>query len=250
MKQDYHIDISDSLLVKIIYLLTYLDCKSNMLVIQDSPSEAWRPMQKEDVRNVIRLHRCKFPCFWDELLSSGIISENIHGELTACGNFCGSEVCKLSAIGMSQVKIYSRPIRYAYENMDVRSHRYLSYLYRLIPYINLKYNILCLNPSEVIKDQIHPLSTKELCTLVGIAERKDNEKRLMDELSRLSFADTYKQRIIAQITRCHNDEVCQYITINPQFYAGYISQEDILDIMGEFVIHDKDTLIEMGGESE
>ena len=250
--QDYHPSISDDLLAKIIYLLTYLDYKKNMLVIRGGASEPYRPMKKEDVRNIIRLHRCKFPRFWESLLGSGIISENDQGELIVCDSFCRGKVDRRSVNGMSKIKMYSRAIRYVYENTDVRSHKYLSYLYRLIPYINLKYNILCLNPLEIDKYKVHPLTTKELCGLIGIAGRKDNEERLTEKLFKLMFFDKNKDKVsvITTIKRIVNDEVCQYITINPQFYAGYISQEDILDIMGEFVIHDKDTLIEMGGESE
>ena len=185
--QDYHPSISDDLLAKIIYLLTYLDYKKNMLVIRGSASEQYRPMKKEDVRNIIRLHRCKFPRFWESLLGSGIISENTQGELIVCDSFCRCKVDRRSVNGMSKIKMYSRAIRYVYENTDVRSHKYLSYLYRLIPYINLKYNILCLNPLETDKYKVRPLTTKELCGLIGIAGRKDNEERLTEKLFKLMF---------------------------------------------------------------
>lgn len=243
--QDYHPDISDDMLVKIIYLLTYLDYKKNMLVIRSNASDTYRPMKKNDVRDVIRLHRCKFPRFWEELMSSNIITENEYGELVVCDKFKRGKLNKKSTHGMSKIKMYSRAIRYVYENTDVRSHKYLSYLYRLIPYINLKYNILCINPLEIDKFKVEPLTARELCELIGIEGRKDNEERLINRLFKLMFFDKNKDKlsVITMIKRIKNDEVCQYITINPQFYAGYISQEDIVDIMGEFVIQDKEELL-------
>ena len=244
--QDYHPNVSDDMLAKIIYLLTYLDYKKNMLVIRRNASDAYRPMKKDDVKNVIRLHRCNFPRFWDELMKSGIITENEFGELMVCDSFRRGKVDGRSTQGMSKIKMYSRAIRYVYENTDVRSHKYLSYLYRLIPFINLKYNILCLNPLETDKYKVQPLTTKELCELIGIEGRKDNADRLTDKLFKLMFFDKNKDKlsVITTIKRIKNDEVCQYITINPQFYAGYISTEDIIDIMGEFVIHEKGELID------
>ena len=244
--QDYHPNVSDDMLAKIIYLLTYLDYKKNMLVIRSNASDAYRPMTKEDVKNVIRLHRCNFPRFWNDLKSSGIIAENESGELMVCDSFKRGKIDGRKTQGMSKIKMYSRAIRYVYENTDVRSHKYLSYLYRLIPFINLKYNVLCLNPLETDKHKVNPLTTKELCELIGIEGRKDNADRLINKLFKLMFFDKNKDKlsVITTIKRIKNDEVCQYITINPQFYAGYISTEDIIDIMGEFVIHEKGEVVD------
>lgn len=244
--QDYYPNVSDDMLAKIIYLLTYLDYKNGILVTRDNAFDAYRPMTKDDVKKVIRLHRCKFPRFWEELLQSGIIFENEKGQLAVSDLFRRGrgKLDKRTTKGMAAMKIFSHAIRYVYENTDVRSHRYLAYLYRLIPYINLKYNVLCLNPLETNKFLIQPLTTKELCELIGIESRRDNETRLINTLFKLSFYDKAKDKlsVITLIKRMKNDEVCQYITINPQFYAGYISVNDMADIMGEFVVHDKEEL--------
>ena len=52
-----------------------------------------------------------------------------------------------------------------------------------------------------------------------------------------------KWSVITLIKRIENNEVCQYITINPLFYAGFISQEDMVDVLNEFVIEDKEELL-------
>lgn len=242
--QDYYPEVSDDMLAKIIYLLTYLDYKSGRLVMRSSAYDAKRPMTKDDVKKVVRLHRCNFPRFWEELLQSGIIFEDENGFLTVSDLFRRGrgKLDKRTTKGMAAMKIFSHAIRYVYENTDVRSHRYLAYLYRLIPYINLKYNVLCLNPLETNKYLIQPLTTKELCELIGIEPRKDNETRLIDTLFKLSFYDKSNDKlsVITLIKRFKNDEVCQYITINPQFYAGYISIDDMADIMDEFVVRSKE----------
>lgn len=243
-EQDYQPNVSDDMLAKIIYLLTYLDYRKNILVVRDSSTVPYRPMKKDDVKNVIRLHRCNFPRFWTALMSSGVITENERGELVVCDLFYRGKRDGRKTRGLSHIKMYSRAIRYVYENTEVRSHKYLSYLYRLIPYINLKYNVLCLNPLETSKYDIKPLTTKELCGLIGIEGTKHNEDRLIDRLFKLIFVDRNKDKlsVITIIKRIKNGEICQYITINPQFYAGFISQEEINDIMSEFVITKKGEL--------
>lgn len=242
VNQDYHPNVPDDMLVKIIYLLTYLDYKKNMLVTRQSASDAYRPMKKDDVQKAIRLHKCKFPTFWNKLLASGIISENEYGELIVSKEFRRGSLDKRSTKGMAAMKMFSRAIRYMYENTDVRTHRYLAYLYRLIPYINLKFNVLCDNSLETDKQKIRLLTANELCELVGIESRRDNEDRLINALFKLMFFDKSgkKWSVITVIKRIENDKMCQYITINPLFYAGYISQDDMVDILDEFVIKERE----------
>ena len=245
MGKEYYPDVSDDMLVKIIYLLSYLDYKSNKLVTRHSASDAYRPMTKDDVKKVIRLHRCKFPNFWDKLMQSNIIFENEYGELEVSPMFCRGKVDGRVYKNLAKIKLYKTAIRYMYENTDVRTHKYLAYLYRLIPFINLKYNVLCYNQSEIDKHRIKLMTARELCEIVGIDSRRDNENRLIDTLFKLMFYDKTgkKWSVITLIKRIENNEVCQYITINPLFYAGFISQEDMVDVLNEFVIEDKEELL-------
>ena len=234
---DYYPDVSDEMLAKIIYLLTYLDYDNNTLVIRDSMTEPLRPMVKKDVQRLIKLQKRQFTKFWDDLMASGIITEDKEGRLIVCDkHFKRGKLLKNDKKGMAAIKIYSHCVQYLYENVDVRSHKYLAYLYRLIPFINLKYNVLCLNPLETDKSKIQWLTAKEMCGLLGLQEQ--NEKRLIDTLFKLMFVDKNGDRlsVITMIQNIRNDEVCRFITIDPQFYAGYISQEDILSIMSEFKI--------------
>ena len=243
--KDYHPELSDDMLAKVIYLLTYLDYNQNILVVRDNANLPYRPMTKNDVRNVIRLHRCNFAKFWERLMDSGIISEGADGKLIVSEVFRRGKLTKKAKGGMAAIKIFSQAVRYMYEHIDVRSHKYLAYIYRLIPYINLRYNVFCTNPLEKDKFKIEPLTAIELCKIIGIEGRRDNENRLIDTLFKLMFYDRNgdKLSVITVIKRFENDEVCQYITINPQFYAGYISQEDMLDILEEFVKKEKELMV-------
>ncbi len=239
--EKYHPELSDDMLAKIIYLLTYLGYNSNILMYRRDVTSPLRPMTKDDVRCIIRLHRSKFDRFWEKLMESGVISENVNGELVVSDAFCRGKLTKKTKGDMAAIKIFSQAVRYMYERIDVRSHKYLAYIYRLIPYINLRYNVFCTNPLETDKFEIEPLTAREICEVIGIDGRKDNENRLIDTLFKLMFYDRNgdKLSVITVIKRIKNDEVCQYITINPQFYAGYISQEDMLDILEEFVKKEK-----------
>lgn len=234
-KEEYYPNVSDSMLAKIVYLITYMDYDSNLLVVQDSPTSPKRPMLKKDVAKVIRLHRCKFSRFWDELLATGIITEESDGKLRVCSLFCKGSLTKKN---MAAMKVFTHAVRYMYENIDVRSHQYISYLFRLIPYINLKYNVFCKNPLETDKSEVVRMTAKDMCHIFGIDDA--NVKRFIKTLFKLSFVDRNgdKRSVITLVTNYKNDGERNFVLINPQFYAGYMSKADMLSVMDEFAIKD------------
>lgn len=241
--KSYYPDIPDDMLAKIIYLLTYLDYDKNILVVRDSVTEPYRPMLRDDVRKVIRLHRCKFSNFWKKLMSTGIISENEDGSLSVSPHFFRGKLSKGDKQGTAAMKIFTHAVRYLYENTEVRSHRYLAYLYRLIPYISLKYNILCFNPLETQDTNIRKMTAKDLCELLGMDE--SNQKRLIDTLLNLSFVDKCgdERSVIRVIVDKKNSERRNFILINPQFYSGYIQETDLLSALKEFTTGKEDLLV-------
>ena len=240
--ETYYPDIPDDMLAKIIYLLTYLDYDKNILVVRDSVTEPYRPMLRDDVRKVIRLHRSKFDNFWKKLMATGIISENEDGSLSVSSHFFRGKLSKGDKQGTAAMKIFTHAVRYLYENTEVRSHRYLAYLYRLIPYISLKYNILCFNPLETQDTNIRKMTAKDLCELLGMDE--SNQKRLIDTLFKLSFVDKKgdKRSVITVVTNYRNDERRNFILINPQFYSGYIQETDLLSALKEFTTEKEELL--------
>lgn len=236
MGDKYYPDIADHMLAKIVYLLTYLDYDRNILVVRDSVTSTYRPMKKADVKNIIRLHRCNFDAFWKQLLETGIISENKKGELVVSPYFCKGTIRGKDKKNMAAMKIFTHSVRYMYENIDVRSHRYLAYLYRLIPFISLKYNIFCKNPLENNHTMLDKMTAKDMCQLLGMDEH--NQKRLIDTLFKLTFVDKNgdKRSVITVVTNYKNDEKRNFILINPQFYSGYIQEEDLIGAMNEFML--------------
>ena len=227
--EEYHPDVPDSLLTKIIYLLTYLDYDSNMLVVREGANKKYRPMNKADVRNLIQLHRSKFDAFWEGVLETGIIVEDSEGKLIVNSSFRKGTLSKKDKKGQAAIKLFTHAVRYLYENTDVRSHKYLAYVYRLIPYINLKYNILCRNPFEADGEQVEKITIKDICRILGIDE--SNQTRLKNALFSLRFIDRNgdERSVITVMTNYKNAERRDFVLINPQFYSGYISKSDLME---------------------
>lgn len=234
-KEKYYPDISDDLLAKIVYLITFMDYETNLLVVRDSVTEPKRPMLKKDVAKVIRLYRTKFQKFWNSLMATGVITEQSDGSLRVCDKFCKGSLTDKNATAM---KVFTHAVRYMYENIDVRSHRYISYLFRLLPYINLRYNIFCKNPLETERSEIVCMTAKDMCHLIGIDDTQ--VRRFVRNLFKLSFVDKNgdKRSVVTTMTNYVNDGERIFVLVNPQFYAGYINKTDMLNILDELAIED------------
>lgn len=230
-REEYYPDVTDSMLAKIVYLITYMDYRTNILMVQDSSANPKRPMTKKDVQKVIRLHRCKFSRFWNEMLATGIIVEETDGKLRVCENFYKGKLANKNATAM---KVFTHAVRYMYENVDVRSHRYIAYLFRLIPYISLRYNIVCKNPLETNEGAIEWMTVKEICQTLKINETQ--AARFMNNLFSLEFVDRQgdKNSVVMFLKNSKNDEVRNFIIINPQFYSGYMCQCDMRELLNDF----------------
>lgn len=242
-EEDYFMDVSDAVLSRIIYLMTYLPYDKNYLVIREDVTMPYRPMRKDDVQRVLGLTRQWFDNFWNSLMQTGIIAEQENGKLVVCDRFRRGKLGTRDKKDMSAMKIFDNCVRYLYENTTTKSHRYLAYLYRLIPYINASYNVFCSNPEETDRSKIKWLTAREMCTILGLDE--SNETRVVNTLFKLSFIDKNgdSRSVIKMLQDVKNGETRRFIAINPQFYQGYcITPTEATTLMQEFLLEDREEI--------
>lgn len=68
-------------------------------------------------------------------------------------------------------RLYSENFQYIYENSMAREHKKIACLLCLIPYINMKYNILCTNIFETEIEKIQPLNQKDIGYILGYSKQ-------------------------------------------------------------------------------
>lgn len=239
-EEDYFADVSDAVLSRIIYLMTYLPYDRNYLVIREDVTMPYRLMLRDDVQMVLGLTKQWFNDFWGDLMKTGVIIEQENGKLVVCDRFRRGKLGVRAKKDMSAMKIFDNCVRYLYENTTTKSHRYLAYLYRLIPYINASYNVFCSNPWETDKNKIKWLTAREMCTVLGLDE--SNEKRVVNTLFKLTFIDKNgdSRSVIKMLQDVKNGETRRFIAINPQFYQGYcITPTEATTLMREFLLEDR-----------
>ena len=109
-------------------------------------------------------------------------------------------------------RVFHDSIRELYENSKPMEHKRLGLLFRILPLINYKHNIVCENTSEDCITNVVSYDMKKLCKLVGYSEK--NHLRLKNDL----FGIKIKGRNVIGIFEKQNKSM---IVINPAiYYAG------------------------------
>lgn len=233
--ETFYNQVSEPTVNKIMYLATYM-ASDNCLC-----DDKGNIMTKGDIANVLNLHRHSFTSFWKECTAKNIIvGDDTDGYFLPKDKFRFLNNKRINRKENMMIKVFKHAVRYMYENTDERSKKMLSHLYKLIPYINLKYNVLCTNPFEMDKEKIDKISLSDMCLLLGVDVGQ--KKRVLNCLKKLSFIDKqgYERSVITYSWDRYQGGERYWIRINPQFYAGYAKTEDWIEMLDGFKIDAKD----------
>lgn len=106
-------------------------------------------------------------------------------------------------------------MRRLYEDCEsTNSHKSLSYIFKIIPFVNRRTNIVCYNPSEQDEDYIRTMRLGDFCEAIGY-ERK-NARRLARELLKIRINGELPIGFFVTSM----DEKDWIIVANPKLYFG------------------------------
>ena len=121
--------------------------------------------------------------------------------------------------------MFDDAIRKIYDNSQPKEHKKLALLIALLPYCNMRHNIICKDTSEEIIDCIQPYSIKELCILLKQANITRFKKDLLD-LS-VNGKPVFMFSVQSQ---------AQIITVNPTVFYSGTTIEELDYLIGYFKI--------------
>lgn len=223
-------DLSPQTLARLVYLETYIgyadktDKKRNKLMKTQKTQ-----MRREDLPEVLGLSDTAVYEFVREV-SPAYIMEDDAGFL-----YSNAEIFVRGALKRreytSYQKFYRDGIQKIYRSVEKSQHRYLGYMFQMLPYINVEFNILCHNPDETDLDKIHPLTIGEFCNEIGFDVSHLN--RLKNTYSKLRFDVDGKQVRFCAFVTDGGERKDMRIFINPRvLYAG--TNYDKVEILGAF----------------
>lgn len=127
------------------------------------------------------------------------------------------------------IRVFKNNTKTLYKCCD--SMKPLGYIFKLMQYVNYKYNILCWNPSETEPTKIKKMTIAEFCDLIEY-DRK-NYKRLIKAYNSITFDNNGKEEKFCSFMNDGINTIDSYVLINPSIIFAGKNPEDV-KIFGNF----------------
>ena len=191
--------LEPQLLVRTLYLCSYLNFNNDLMInrkhmTEKDLSKIWKISEKQATRDK------------NKLIDNNILIINSDESLSINKlYFRKGDIMRDEAV--ESVRIFDNAIRELYEKCTPREHKKLALLYKLIPYVNNNWNIVCKNIHEENKDLIEPYELKDLVKILGVS----NVTKLRNDLLKLTVGGEPVVMIQLVLNKSR-------ILINPKIY--------------------------------
>lgn len=222
--EHHYKDINPENVGRLMFLSTYLGYDSNVLLMTQKTE-----LHKKDLPNLMNLSNTTFLRFWNDV-NGKYLTENADGYVCITNDFFARG--RLTKIHTEWQKLYVGAMRNLYHMLPTSGHRYIGFLFQMLPFVNIEYNILCHNPYETDIEKIIPLTLSEFCLACGY-KTAEQRARLIKKYSHIQFdIDGHKELFCSFVTNLANIDDSK-IYINPNvLYKG--SKWDEVKILGQF----------------
>jgi prolyl oligopeptidase PreP (S9A serine peptidase family) len=119
--------------------------------------------------------------------------------------------------------MFENGIKELYEKSKPTEHKQLALLFELLPYLNLKYNVICEDTTEEVLEHIKPYTLRQIANMLKETNITRFKKKLMDM--------TVNSQPVVCINEIKNKKM---ITINPKIYYKGTKLEDLKYLQGLF----------------
>lgn len=168
-------------------------------------------MSKRELKDRMKLNRARWSDFWNEVTQNNILYEKNSDVYVNQNMFCNGRIATTS----NYTRLFCEYIQQLYEQCNsADAHKQLSYLFKIIPFVNRRTNIVCFNPTEQNEENIQFMRLGDFCEALGY-ERK-NAKRLARDLLKIRINN--ELAIGFFVTDISEDK--WIMVINPKLYFG------------------------------
>jgi hypothetical protein len=161
-------------ITRLMFLSTYLNYDGFLMFNQRTI------MTKENMFKLLKLSDREFRSFYKDMIDNNIlylnedniyINENMFGK----GKLRNTLIAKFSEEEKYITRLYIDGVRDLYDKSTPRSHKTLSYLFQILPYVNRQYNIVCYNPLEEDLKEIQGMSLGQFCETIGYSNHNSSQ---------------------------------------------------------------------------
>ena len=211
-------------LVRLIYLATYINYDNTLKrtlksFITEKDLPKLLDISETEARRFVTVLKRENILLNDVQRNQPVLKLN--HELFAKGQLPKSFVNGLEENNLSFTRLYADGIRKIYKQTVSSKRKHLGYVFKLLPYVNKQYNIVCYNPDETNREEIHSIPSSKICELLGCDI--SHKSRLFRSLLKISFHSGKSIYSIMQyLTYSTEDNIEAMVLINPSiYYAGH-----------------------------
>lgn len=197
-------------LVRFMYLCTYLRYKDNRLM-KDSLNNSKTPIYTNELGKYLRLERRETYNTINALVDAQLIRINEDNTISVNRKICKKDkVVNIKRVDI--IRVFDNGIRHIYEKSNAREHKKIALLFKMLPYINLQWNIVCYNTDEQVLECIKPLEIKELAKCL--------DQKNITNFKKYILGLTIGNESVCMLNMIGSEQKT-FITINPKiYYAG------------------------------
>ena len=129
-----------------------------------------KQMRKSNLEKVLILSRQGAFNFWNRVNPKYIAENESGGLISKDANAFIKGKIKRRTKGNEFLKFYVEGVRKLFESVakqEPSKLKYVGYLFDLLPFVNLQYNIFCSNPDEKDLDDVQAITLKQFCEYIG-----------------------------------------------------------------------------------
>lgn len=216
-------DLKPETVTKLIMLCSYLDFNNKFMLTERTP------MKKTDIQTILKLSRSAAYNFIHEVSNyiietDGVLTLN-NTDAILRGKIATNNKYK------NYQQFYIKCVRKLYNSVLSRQHAQLGYIFKLLPYVNIEYNIICNNPFEEDLYKIQPLTISEFCE--KISYDKDNFSKLLRAYKQIIFeVENRKEHFVTYVSDGSIKHEMRFF-VNPHImYAG--KNYPKVEVLGSF----------------
>lgn len=201
------LNIKDGYKLRFLYLCTYANYsqKGSYLLHRNG-----KTMDKKGIIKTLKLTDREGNNTLKELMAKGLVCEDSKGYMVN-PVFVKRGHLNRQDMKKDYTRIFDKGVSELYEACDIRQHKQLYYLFKLLPFVNVKFNAICQNPKEEHPSSVIQLKLSEICEKVGYDKSK--ARRFEDEMLKFKINDEY---VMLGIKNGNG----MWYKINPRFSYG------------------------------
>lgn len=152
-------------MARLLYLSTFVQFDTNKITHDNG-----RNIKDDDLAEMLKFKPRQYKAYIKKLVDNGYMTIDIDGYKVLSPYLCkyGKLDNKwLKKHNISHTRLFKGTVRNIFEKANSRELNKISIIYMILPYVSLKYNIVCSNPSEIDDSKVKPYTLKDLTEILG-----------------------------------------------------------------------------------